>query len=1123
MWVKSSYPPGKLGHPYSADNAMDSSILITKITPPQSKALLPRPRLQAVLDLVYTQSLLVIAAPTGYGKTSLLLDFARSTRMHLAWYTLEETDRDPAVFCRYLLSALRRPFPDFGQGFEAVLNQNINELQSETFLRRMADEFAHELELLQFQTSTAAQTLLVLDDFQFAESQRVSWFLQRLIGILPSFIHLIIASRTQPKNLMLVRLLAKQKVSFLSPRDLAFTQPEIVQLLETFYDIEQPEKLAVTLAGYSEGWITAIVLLLNAQGKSGPARLARGPATLNPSELGFEALFDYLALEVFQHLEPGLQNFLEKSSTFDRMTPEKCATLWDEPDKSAVAERCERYLRQLEGANLFITAYPLGNGELSYQYHNLFRRFLQAQLKKDLLHYQKIHYQAALVEREAGNSIEAVRHLGEAGEPLKAISLLNEIAQSLYAAGRTGLLAELLEQLPQVEQEDFPHLLNVRARLLLEQGDNQAALKKYTQAVEAYRAAQIFDWEARAAADKAQLLLRMGQFWEAETQATKIIANTVRLMPTEPGKQAVASARLVLGVAAIEQNRGPEAEKHLREAADVYRELGDTFRLAVIDTYFGHLYHHQGRMVKSTIYYERSLQEFIKSGNRSREAYSRTNLANNYYIQHRYQPAEEMLQEALTLTADLKDQYLSLFLQNILANIFRDTSRHPKALLHYDEALKLARQGQVRKMELIILNDRTTDLILQSHYDEAAAQVEYTRVLAAEYNLPNQAGYSYRNLAWLEHGHRAHRRSLLACEKALEIFAESTSPLEEASVYLTQAVNWQALAEPRKALASLTRALELADELGFDPFLPFELRWANRLLEFAAGRKVTPLVESFLRRHGFISNLDLPPQIQIGNYLDTRPALSVARIAPPIVEIEPKTATGYLTCFALDGGRVWRGGEEIKHWRNAKSREALFFLLEHPSSSRDELIEALFEDDEEINSTHALHNVLFLLRKAIAPVELKLQAQRYFLQGEIWYDAKEFTAEVTAGLASRELQPERLAAALQLYRRDFLDQLYSNWVIERQRYLLELYFRGLKRLAEYYQAGRDYAQAVPLWKQILLKDPYNEEAYRAEITCLLALNNKPEAIRQYTQCVKALEELDLQPSLETRSLLQKLA
>src|SRR5690242_20278522 len=178
---------------------MDSSILLTKITPPQSQALLHRPRLQGVLDLVYTQSLLVISAPTGYGKTSLLLDFARSTRMRLAWYTLEETDRDPAVFCRYLLHAVRRAFPAFGQGFEALLNQNLNELQAEPFLRRMADEFAHELELLQTQADSAIfQTLVVLDDFQFAESQRVSWFLQRLIGILPSFVHLIIASRTQP-------------------------------------------------------------------------------------------------------------------------------------------------------------------------------------------------------------------------------------------------------------------------------------------------------------------------------------------------------------------------------------------------------------------------------------------------------------------------------------------------------------------------------------------------------------------------------------------------------------------------------------------------------------------------------------------------------------------------------------------------------------------------------------------------------------------------------------------------------------------------------------------------------------------------------------------------------------
>ncbi len=1103
---------------------MDNSILITKINPPQSQALLHRPRLQEVLDLVYTQSLLVISAPTGYGKTSLLLEFARSTRMHLAWYTLEETDRDPAVFCRYLLLAVRRPFPGFGQGFEALLDQNLNELQAEPFLRRMADEFAHELELLQARAGAGpSQTLLVLDDFQFAESQRVSWFLQRLIGILPSFVHLIIASRTQPKNLMLVRLLAKQKVSFLSPQDLAFTEPEIVQLLEKFYNIEQPEKLAATLAGYSEGWITAIILLLNAQGPARLTWLTRSQAELNPTELGFEALFDYLALEVFGNLEPGLQNFLVKSAVLAWMTPEKCAALWDEPDKNAVVERSRRYLQQLEAANLFITRHQLENGGISYQYHNLFGRFLQSLLKKDLPEYRKTHYRAALVEHETGNNIEAVRHLGEAGEPLKAISLLNEIAQSLYAAGQTGLLAELLQQLPQVEQEDFPHLLNVKARLLLEQGDNQAALKKYSQAIEAYEQAKIFDWAARAVADKAQLQLRMGQFWEAQAEAHKVISDASRLSQTEQGKQALASARLVAGIVAIEQSRGIDAEKHLREAVEIYRDLGDNFRLAVIDTYFGHLYHHQGRMVKSTIYYERSLQEFIKSGNRSREAYSRTNLANNYYIQHRYQPAEEMLQEALTLTADLKDQYLSLFLQNILANIYRDTLRYAKAAHHYEEALKLARRGQVRKMELIILHDRTTSLILQSHYDEAASHAQYTLELANEYAMPNQAAYSYRNLAWLEYTHRAYRRSFSASEKALAIFEDSNSPLEEASVLLIQAANWLALTEPRKALSSLTRALELADELGFDPFLPFELHWANRLMEFAAGRKVTPLVESFLRRHGFISNLDLPPQIKIGNYLEPRSGLSVAGTTPPQPEIELKNSSGGLTSFALDGGRVWRGGEEIKHWRNAKAREALFYLLENSSCTRDELIEALFEDDEEINATHALHNVLFLLRKVIAPVELKLRAQRYFLQGELWYDAKEFTTEVTAALASRELQPERLAAALQLYRRDFLDQLYSNWVIERQRYLLELYLKGLKRLAEYYQAARDYAQAVPLWKQILLKDQYNEEAYRAEITCLLALNNKPEAKRQYTQCVKALEELDLQPSLETRSLLQKLA
>ncbi|MDB5079872.1 MAG: hypothetical protein JWP00_1796 [Chloroflexi bacterium] len=1103
---------------------MDTSVLISKITPPQSQLLLHRPRLQELLDLVHTQNLLIISAPTGYGKTSLLLDFARSTRFRLAWFTLEEPDRDPTVFCRYLLEAVRRSFPGFGQGFETLLNQNLSELQSEPMLRRMADEFAHELELLQTQTDTTdIQTLLVLDDFQYAESQRVSWFLQRLIGILPSFVHLIIASRTQPKNLMLVRLLAKQKVSFLGPPDLAFTQSEIEELLEQFYNIEQPEKLASILAGYSEGWITAIILLLNARGTSRPSWFKKNQPNLNPTDLGFEVLFDYLALEVFHNLEPDLQDFLVKSSSLAWLTPEKCAELLNEPGNPVSIERCLQWLQHLTSLNLFITRHQSDDGLVTYQYHNLFGRFLQSQLKNDPESYRNIHYRAAVVEKQAGNLIDAVRHLGEAGERAAAAGLLNEIAQSLYAAGQTDLLAELLDKLPQGEQDEYPHLLNVQARLLLEKGENQAAMQKYSKAIEGYEQAGVFDLAARAIGDKAQLLLRTGQFWDAQAEAHRVLANANQLMLTEQGRHAIGSARLVAGAVAIEHHRGVDAEKHLREASEIYRELGDHFRLAIIDTFFGRLYHNQGRLMKSTIYHERSLQQFIKSGNRSREAYTRTNLANNYYLQRRYQPAEEMLQEALSFSTDLKDQYLNLFLQNILANIYRDTARYTKAMHHYEEALRLARQGQVRKMELIILHDQTTHMLLQSRYEEATSLIQYTLELAIDYNMPGQTGYSYRNLAWLEFGHKAYRRSIGASEKALTIFETTNSTQEEASILLIQAANWLALAEPRKALNTFTRALELADDLGYEPFLPFELKWANGLMDFVATKKINPVVESFLRRHGHLSHLTLPPQIKLGNYLEQRSIAAVPTTGPPSPEAAQKISTGGLTNYALDGGRVWRGGEEIKHWRNTKSREALFYLLENPSCSRDQLIDALFDDDEDINATHALHNVLFLLRKAIAPVELKLQAHRYSLQGEVWYDTRQFTTEVTAALASRELQPERLAAALQLYRRDFLDQLYSNWVIERQRYLLELYLKGLKRLAEYYQAAADYSQAIPLWKQILFRDPYNEEAYRAEITCLLALNNKPEAMRQYTQCLKALEELDLQPSMETRSLLLKLA
>src|SRR5689334_6450824 len=104
---------------------MVKNLIQAKITLPQSKRLLRRSRLLAALECCQNYPLGVISAGSGFGKTSLLIDFAHQCQMALAWYTLDESDRDPATFCLYLLGAVRQVYPSFGQSFEQLLEHNL--------------------------------------------------------------------------------------------------------------------------------------------------------------------------------------------------------------------------------------------------------------------------------------------------------------------------------------------------------------------------------------------------------------------------------------------------------------------------------------------------------------------------------------------------------------------------------------------------------------------------------------------------------------------------------------------------------------------------------------------------------------------------------------------------------------------------------------------------------------------------------------------------------------------------------------------------------------------------------------------------------------------------------------
>mgnify|MGYP005843640087 CR=1 FL=1 len=229
--------------------------MITKVLLPQlPRGLLRRSRLVEFLHASVDYRLILLSAAAGYGKTTLLADFAHDTDLPVCWYALSPSDNDPRVFIEHFLASITHRFPDFGGQSRTVL-RNTTQFDEEG-MYPLVTAIVNEIYQI-----IPDYFILVLDDYHLVEtSSTINDFLNALLAHLPENCHLIIASRTVPGGLSLVRLAARQQMIGLGTEDLRFTSNEIRALVKQNYDLDIPIESAEQLAQNSDGWITAIIL-----------------------------------------------------------------------------------------------------------------------------------------------------------------------------------------------------------------------------------------------------------------------------------------------------------------------------------------------------------------------------------------------------------------------------------------------------------------------------------------------------------------------------------------------------------------------------------------------------------------------------------------------------------------------------------------------------------------------------------------------------------------------------------------------------------------------------------------------------------------------------------------------
>lgn len=436
---------------------MPETLLRTKLAiPSQRPGSVPRPRLIETLNhgLARGARLSLIAAPAGYGKTTLARDWIASLDRRAAWFSLDESDNDPARFFAYLAAALQSIDASLEPDRPAIATPSV----AETFMTSLINAL-----------SLAAEPLvLVLDDYHLIEHPAIHNGLAFLFEHQPQPLHLVIATRADPP-LPLSRLRGRGQLTELRAADLRFGPEEAALFFNQTMGLHLSTRETTILEKNTEGWVAGLQLAaLSMQGKVDHASF------INAFSGNQEYIADFLIDEVLREQSEDARAFLLQTAILNRLTGDLC-------DAVTGGQNGREMLRQLRRSDLFL--HSLDQEQRWYRYHRLFAEVLRNRLHQD--HPEAIsalHRRASLWYEQNGYVEAAIEHALGAGDIERAADLVETNAEWTMMRGEMATLKGWLSQLPEVIVRTRPRLAVTFAAVLLISGEPFESIEKYLQA-----------------------------------------------------------------------------------------------------------------------------------------------------------------------------------------------------------------------------------------------------------------------------------------------------------------------------------------------------------------------------------------------------------------------------------------------------------------------------------------------------------------------------------------------------------------------------------------------------------------------------------------------------------------
>lgn len=368
-----------------------------------------------------------VTAPAGYGKSTLLAEWAAGEDRPVAWVAFDRFDDDPAVLLTLLASAFARISPGSSDLIALMRGLGVS------VLGRAAPRLAAA-----FRT-TQIPFVLMLDDLHELQSPACHDVLGVVISGIPRGSQLVAASRAEQPHLP--RLRVTGDALELLTDDLSLDAAGAEQIFAAA-QVSVTRDHAAAVAKRTEGWPVGIRLA---------AMIARDSGSQGLTVSGEDRyVTDYLYREALIHVPPDVQRFLRWTAVLDQL----CAALCDALLADSVAQQ---RLRSLEASNMFLV--PLDRRRDWYRYHSLFREFLLGELRRvepDVV--EKLHLRAADWYQSNGSPAMAVEHLLNTTERNRCVQLITELVLPTYQMGQMSTVQRWLSAIGDAAVEDYPPL-----------------------------------------------------------------------------------------------------------------------------------------------------------------------------------------------------------------------------------------------------------------------------------------------------------------------------------------------------------------------------------------------------------------------------------------------------------------------------------------------------------------------------------------------------------------------------------------------------------------------------------------------------------------------------------------